>query len=129
MKEMCLFPKLFRKPDLGFMILRIALAIAFIVHGYLKLANLDGTAKFFEAVGIPAAAFMAGVVAVIELAGGIAVLIGFLTRQAAALLAIDMIVAICVVTKGSIPYLEMMILAGALTLLFTGSGKWSIMHG
>lgn len=66
----------------------------FLMSGWGKLHNLDKVGEFFTQLGIPFAAFNAGMVAVTELVGGALLIIGLLSRVAAAPLAITMIVAI-----------------------------------
>ena len=76
-------------------ILRIALAIVFLSHGYPKLAHLRGNAQmqgFFVEHGLPG--FFLYVAGVFEVFGGALILLGLFTRPAALLLALEMCVAI-----------------------------------
>jgi len=61
-------------------LLRIALGSMFIAHALLKLLvfTLPGTVSFFESVGLPG--FLAYVTTFAELAGGVALLLGFQVR-------------------------------------------------
>ena len=80
--------------DYAVLSLRVVLGIIFIYHGYQKLfGGLAGTGQFFASLGIPLASFFAVIVALVEFFGGIALLIGFLTRWASVLLGIGMLVA------------------------------------
>ncbi|AZB41605.1 DoxX family protein [Bacillus sp. FJAT-42376] len=113
---------------MGTFIIRIVLGITFILHGYMKFSGGIGqTAGFFESLGIPG--FMAYAVAVIELVGGILVLIGLGTRVVSVLMAIVMLGAIFTVglKKGFIGGFELdtALLAMALSLVFTGAGMYS----
>jgi putative oxidoreductase len=79
----------------GLLVLRIALGIIFIAHGYPKLAHLRGGAQmqsFFVEHGLPG--YFVYVAGVIETFGGGLLLLGLFTRAAALLLAIEMCVAI-----------------------------------
>jgi putative oxidoreductase len=79
----------------GLLVLRIALGIIFIAHGYPKLAHLRGGAQmqsFFVEHGLPA--YFVYIAGVIETFGGGLLLLGLFTRGAALLLAIEMCVAI-----------------------------------
>ncbi|MBS9719484.1 DoxX family protein [Tianweitania sp. BSSL-BM11] len=67
---------------------RILLSIIFILSGFSKLTALSGTAGYFGSMGIPAPMVVAVLVGLLELLGGLAVLIGFRTREAAFALAI-----------------------------------------
>jgi putative oxidoreductase len=67
---------------------RILLSVIFILSGFAKLTSIAGTAGYFGSLGLPVPTVTAVVVALIELVGGIAVLVGFQTRIAALILAI-----------------------------------------
>ena len=66
--------------DLAATILRVALGILFIAHGWLKLVIFTpaGTAAFFESLAFPGA--LAYLVMAAELAGGVALILGVWTR-------------------------------------------------
>ena len=80
----------------GLAILRIVLGIAMLVHGWSKLSGgVDNVAGFFGGMlGIPAPGLMAWVVTIVELVGGILLVVGFLTQIAGILIALDMLGAI-----------------------------------
>lgn len=79
--------------EIGAVILRITLGIIFFVHGLGKFqGGLENTAGWFSSIGLPG--FLAYVVAVIELVGGIALIIGFATRIVSILLGLIMVGAI-----------------------------------
>lgn len=62
---------------------RILLASLFIPAGFSKLTGLAGTAGYFGSIGLPAPMVVAVLVGLLELVGGLAVLVGFKTRIAA----------------------------------------------
>ncbi len=70
------------------LISRILLSILFIPAGFGKLTAIGGTAGYFAGLGLPVPTVTAVVVGLIELLGGLAILIGFQTRYAAILLGI-----------------------------------------
>ena len=83
----------------GLTILRITVGAVFLAHGYQKLFHMGfhGVAGFFGHAGIPLPMASAVVVTLVEFVGGILLIAGVGTRVAAALLAVDMVVAILVV--------------------------------
>ena len=118
--------------DLGLLVLRLGPAVVFAVHGYLKLLGgaFDRTVALFMAVNIPVPEAMAWAVGAIELAGGILLALGLWTRIAAAVLAVEMAVAIARVRwpqgfVGAAEF-EFVLLLVCLALFGTGSGKFSI---
>ena len=80
-------------------ILRVVTGFLFAAHGWQKFNEftIAGTQASFAKMGVPAAELAAPVVATLELAGGIALILGVLTRVFAALLAIDMLGALFLV--------------------------------
>ncbi|MEV0168360.1 putative oxidoreductase [Nonomuraea fuscirosea] len=113
---------------------RIAVGVIFLVHGYQKFATMGiaGTTKFFESVGIPLAGLAAPAVAVLEIAGGLALILGVALPVAGALLALDMIGAIVFVhgangLAGEGGYEFVLALAAAsLAVGFTGGGAFAL---
>lgn len=73
---------------------RICLAYLFIPAGWGKLGpGFAGTVGYAVSKGLPLASVAVGIALVIELIGGIAILVGYRTRWAAALLALFTIAA------------------------------------
>ena len=72
---------------------RILLALIFILAGAMKFGGIEGTAGYIASVGLPAATLLAWLAAIFELVAGIAILVGFQTRNVAYLLA-----AFCIFT-------------------------------
>lgn len=86
-------------PKRGLAIVRVAVGAVFVAHGVQKAVvwGVGGGVPFFREAGIPIPALAAPLVAVVELAGGAALVLGIGTRLAAALLACVMLVALIVV--------------------------------
>ena len=61
---------------------RLLLAFMFIYAGFGKLTNITGTAGWFGSLGFPVPTLVAILVGLLELVGGLAVLVGFKTRVA-----------------------------------------------
>jgi putative oxidoreductase len=118
----------------GLTILRVVVGIVFVMHGGQKLFSygVSGTAGFMSQVGIPAPWLAAVVVTAVEFLGGLALLLGLLTRVAALLLAIDMLVAILTVNLPRGFFLPqgyeftLTLLAATMALVLTGPGKASV---
>jgi putative oxidoreductase len=109
--------------------IRILAGITFIVHGLPKLSNIPGTQQFFSnMVGLPAE--MALPIGLLEVIGGIAILVGILTRVASILFIIEMIGAILVakLSKGFVGGYEfdLLLIAISISLLLTGPGRISV---
>ena len=62
---------------------RILLALIFITSGLSKLGNIAGTAGYIASAGLPAASMLAVLAGVLELVGGVALVVGFKARWAA----------------------------------------------
>jgi putative oxidoreductase len=78
----------------GALLMRLALGVSMAVHGYEKViphGGLSHYAHYIASLGIPY--WLGYVSAYTEFAGGILLIIGLLTRFAAALVAINMLVA------------------------------------
>jgi putative oxidoreductase len=74
---------------LGLAVLRLALALIFVFHGYPKLVRADaGMHTFFVQHGFPA--YFVGLAGILECAGAGLLAIGLFTRPAALLLAMEM---------------------------------------
>ncbi|MDR7075878.1 putative membrane protein YphA (DoxX/SURF4 family) [Neobacillus niacini] len=81
------------KNEIGKVIVRAVLGLTFFIHGLSKFqGGITNTVGFFDSIGIPG--FMAYVVALIELIGGIALIVGLGTRIVSILFALIMAGAI-----------------------------------
>ncbi len=110
---------------------RLLLALIFIVAGWGKLQDPAGTAGYMGTVGLPA--FLVWPTILLELGGGILILIGFQTRIVALLLA-----GFCVLSGAlfhnnfadqmqAINFLKNLAIAGGfLSLVVNGAGGWSL---
>jgi uncharacterized membrane protein YphA (DoxX/SURF4 family) len=74
---------------LGLLLLRLALGIIFVLHGYPKLTHPNAMHGMFVQHGLPG--YFVTVAGVLEVFGGGLIILGFLTRVAALLLAIEML--------------------------------------
>jgi putative oxidoreductase len=122
------------KIELSTFLLRIVLGITFFVHGFVKFqGGIGNIAGWFDSIGLPG--FLAYAVGIVELAGGIALILGLGTRIVSSLLAVIMIGAILKV-KVAIGFLgtaemagyelDLAFLAIALFLAVNGSKLWAV---
>ncbi|MBU3614894.1 DoxX family protein [Polynucleobacter sp. Latsch14-2] len=72
---------------------RLLIVALFLPAGLGKIAGFEGTLGYFASLGIPAPTFALAATIVIEVLGGIALLIGFQTRLVAGIMAIFTLVA------------------------------------
>lgn len=70
---------------------RLLLAAIFVVSGFNKLGNLSGTAAFMSSAGLPAAEILLVLTILIEIAGGLMIVLGLWTQALALLLFLFMI--------------------------------------
>jgi putative oxidoreductase len=123
--------------DLVLLLTRVAVGLVFFAHGWQKLFTngIDGTAAFFDQVGVPAASAAAWFAAVVEVAGGAALILGLAVPVAGLLLLVDMIGAFAFVHAGAGLFVdqggyELVLTLGAAALLLAalGAGRFSVDH-
>lgn len=119
--------------------LRLAAGIILISHGYPKLfgpkPGPKGFAGYLKTLGFSPPLVWAYVVGISEFGGGVFLILGFLTRLAALVVAIQFLVIILRVKwgkgldmgQGGWEY-DMALLAIALSLLVTGPGRVALDH-
>lgn len=111
--------------SMGMLVMRLAAGYVFANHGWMKLASLDKTASFFSTLGLPPGT--ATFIALIEVVGGVMLILGIAPRLAGLVLGIEMLVALFMV---SIPHgsfeLEIMLAAASFAIFLMGAGGYSI---
>jgi putative oxidoreductase len=117
----------------AFVVLRVAIGIIFVAHGYQKIKG--GVPKFgamLQKLAVPFPSVLAYVVAYTEFLGGLALILGFATPLASVLIAATMVVAIVKVklSKGLLGGYEfdLALLAAVIALALAGPGALSIDH-
>jgi putative oxidoreductase len=120
------------------LLIRLLVGAVFVSEGIQKfLFPADLGVGRFTKIGLPSPEVLAPFVGVVEIVGGLLLLLGLLTRLAALALLVDMLVAI---TTTKIPILlkeglwkmaheartDWSMLLGALFLLLVGAGAWSL---
>jgi putative oxidoreductase len=120
---------------------RVILALMFVLAGYGKITGFDGTVGYIASKGLPMPQLLAVIAILIEVGGGIAVILGWKTRWAA----LAFIVFLIVITPifhnfWAVPAEQVMgqqinflknlsILGGMLLLLGFGPGRYSMDKG
>src|SRR5262245_33059783 len=117
---------------------RILIGAIFVQSGFGKLMNLGGFAAMLEAGGVPSASVLAPIGAVIEFAGGVAIVLGLGTRYAALALIVFVIIATLIAHRfweyaPDLRQAQMVqfsknvaILGGFLFVFVTGGGHYSL---
>jgi putative oxidoreductase len=109
---------------------RLFLVLLFVISGFGKIGGYAGTAAYMAANGVPG--LLLPLVIVLEIGGGILVLIGWHTRIASLLLAGFTILALLlfhmpVTAENQIVFLaELGVAGGFLVLAAHGAGAWSL---
>lgn len=116
-------------------ILRVIIGIIFTAHGWDKLqGDPSNFAGFLTTLNVPAPEIMAWLVTLLELVGGILLILGALTRLVALLFVLLMISSTLLVkvdvgligAQGAGAELDLALLAGVLALALLGAGKLSV---
>jgi putative oxidoreductase len=117
----------------GLLILRVALGMIFIYHGYPKLVRADAMMRqFFIQHGFPG--YFVGLAGILECVGGGLLLAGLFTRPAALLLAAEMGIAIWKVKMVHGVFavneyqFELALAAACVALATVGAGSLSVDH-
>lgn len=117
---------------------RVLLAAMFILAGAAKLGGISGTIAFIASVGLPMPGLLAGLTIVLEIVGGIALIIGYRTRLFAFLLAgFTLLAAFIFHAFWAVPadqayvqnlfFMKNLSIAGGLLLLTAlGGGAWAL---
>ena len=119
--------------------LRVPVGIIFAAHGAQKLFGwfggygLEGTGAWMDSIGLSPGVLMAFLAGAAEFFGGLALILGLLTRPAAAALAFAMLIAIFSVHFENGLFMSnngyefgLALLAASVSLLFSGAGKNSL---
>jgi putative oxidoreductase len=118
----------------GLTVLRVVVGVVFLAHGYQKFFKFGhhGVTGMLAHMGVPLPSFFAAVLMVVEFVGGILLIAGVAVRVVAALIAIDMLVAILLVhakngffNPGGVEF-PLTLLAAAVCLALAGGGAFSV---
>lgn len=115
--------------------LRAVVGLVFIMHGWQKVFvyGFDGVAQTFAGMGIPLAGVNGVVVPLLELVGGVLLVLGLFTRLVSLPLAATMVVAVLVAHLGNGFFAQdggyefaLTLLAGTIALALAGPGELAL---
>lgn len=124
--------------DLALLVFRCAIGAVMIAHGYRHIfggGKIEGTAGWFESLGMKPGIFHAWLASLAELAGGACLVLGFLTPLGGAAVIGTMTVALVtnhfrngffIFYKGEGYEYVMTLVAAGLALAVVGPGQWSL---
>lgn len=112
---------------------RVLLSAMFILAGFGKLTAISGTAGWFGSIGLPFPTVVTVLVGLLELVGGLAILVGFQSRIAALALAAFTVAATLVAHTNFDDMNQLLffqknfaIAGGFLVLAVFGPGAWAL---
>lgn len=121
------------------LVLRIGTGLALMPHGAQKLFGLfggyglQGTGQWMDSIGLHPGVLMAGLAGSAEFFGGLLLVVGLLTRPAAAVTAFTMLVAIFSVHIGNGFFMAnngfeyaFVLLVVTFSLMISGAGRFSV---
>jgi putative oxidoreductase len=112
----------------GILSIRIMAGIVFIAHGMPKFYDVSGGFGFFQSISLPSELFLP--IALLEVTGGLTILLGVFTRIASLLFIIEMTGAIVFakLSKGFVGgyEFELLLISICITLALVGPGMVSI---
>src|ERR671912_904169 len=122
-------------------VVRVIVGFMMFAHGVDKLsggvAGIAGFGEFLSSAGLPAGLLLAWFVTLLELVGGVMLILGLLSRVIAGLLIVELLVAIALVTgqagliagdQGVGYERDLAYIAGFLVVLLLGPGRPSLDH-
>ena len=108
----------------GLLLLRVATGLIFFFHGWMKVNNMGNTIGMFAHMGFSAP--IAYFISLLELIGGLALILGIATRFFALLFSIEMLVATFIFGFGHGPGIEFYLAMVSLAVALIGSGRFSV---
>ena len=116
--------RFFYNRSLGLLLIRIAIGLIFLTHGYSKVVGISRTIEMFAHMGFPV--FIAYFIAWLEVLGGLALILGVATRFFGVVFGIEMLVATFLGGFARGLGMEFVLVLISFALALTGSGRYSI---
>lgn len=114
----------------GPVVARVLLSFIFIMAGFNKIGGFDGTAQYMAGAGLPMVNVLLVLTIIIELGGGLMVLLGYRAREAALVIFLFLIPVTLVfhpMATDAIMFMKnVAIMGGMLMIAAMGSGPYSI---
>ncbi|MCR3958955.1 DoxX family protein [Aeromonas veronii] len=117
--------------DVALLAGRVLLALMFVMAGWSKIGGYAGTQGYMEAMGVPG--FMLPLVILLELGGGLAVVLGLFTRSLSVLMAGFTLMAAFIFHYQPAEQMQMLmfmknvsVAGGFLALAAAGAGAFSV---
>ena len=117
--------------DVALLAGRVLLALMFVMAGWSKIGGYAGTQGYMEAMGVPG--FMLPLVILLELGGGLAIVLGLFTRSLSVLLAGFTLMAAFIFHYQTAEQMQMLmfmknvsVAGGFLALAAAGAGAFSV---
>jgi putative oxidoreductase len=121
-------------------VVRVIVGFLMFAHGVVKLrggvAGIAGFGEFLSSAGLPAGLLLAWFVTLLELVGGVMLIVGLLSRVIAALMTVELLVAIALVSgqagliaQEGVGYeRDLAYIMGFLAIMLLGPGRPSLDH-
>jgi putative oxidoreductase len=114
--------------SVGLLLIRIAVGLVFLMHGWSKVGNIAGVEGMFMHMGLPSAVGIC--IAWLEVLGGLALIVGIVPRLFALLFGIEMLVAVFLTGGPATGYrpheLEIFLMLVSFGIMFAGSGRFAL---
>lgn len=116
--------------NFALLLARLIVGGIFIYAGWMKIVDIPAASAGFAASGFPIPTFFAYLVALTELIGGAALVLGLFTKFVSIIFVIEMIVAVVVVILSGygimMAQLPLAMVAGSAALAASGAGEWRV---
>ena len=112
---------------------RLFYSSLFLVYGYFKIMGFTGTTAYMASKGLPMPPLAAALAVILELGGGLLMLVGYQTRLVALVLGIYVVIASLIAHTNFADgnqmqhfFKNMSIVGGSLAFVAFGAGRYSI---